>query len=389
VAQQASNSLGVPSGPVTSISVFAETLYDSNVASSGAALARERGLKPADEITTPSAVINLARVLLGQVVFLKGSAGYDFYSVNHTLDRERIDLTGGVNANLLTCEEVVSGEYRRSQVNLVDVATKAVSDAISAETVQGTVTCGGAIGLTPRISVSNTWRTNSAPQLQFSNDNILSVNAAMGYRQPAIGVVSVIGQFSEVEFPNVLYLTKGGDSLNGGFDIYSAGLTYDRHISARLDGSATVTYTWLEQNVSLIPGFEGYTYNVDFRYRVTPLLGAHVGFSRAALPSNETGANFYVDETYRADISYRVGPRINLRLRGYETFRQYGGVVDQPDNPTLLTKETIRGVGVSCAYNFTPHFSLSLDTGDEERHAELASFSYSAFHVGLTLAARY
>ena len=134
-----------------------------------------------------------------------------------------------------------------------------MSDAVQVETVTGVVSCGGAMGLTPTLSVSNTWRTNSAASLAETNSNFLSVNAGMGYRQPAVGVFSVTGQFGEVEFPNAQTPTKTG-LVTEGFDLYAAGVMYDRRIGARLDGSASISYTWIDQNLAGAPGFRGYTY---------------------------------------------------------------------------------------------------------------------------------
>lgn len=69
--------------------------YDTNVSRSSVALSETRDLARADYILRPEATASIIQPLGRQVVFLNGSAGYDFYRENDNLNRRRYDITAG------------------------------------------------------------------------------------------------------------------------------------------------------------------------------------------------------------------------------------------------------------------------------------------------------
>ena len=58
-----------------------------------------------------------------QELFLKGSAGYDFYARNKQLNSQDINLTGGVAARLLACKATLTGTVDDARTDLAQLAT--------------------------------------------------------------------------------------------------------------------------------------------------------------------------------------------------------------------------------------------------------------------------
>src|SRR5215469_8304399 len=59
--------------------------YDSNVAHTGAAIAKARGITPEDWLYNPSLLIDFVQPIGRNAAFLQGQAGYDFHQENSRL----------------------------------------------------------------------------------------------------------------------------------------------------------------------------------------------------------------------------------------------------------------------------------------------------------------
>src|SRR5687767_5378881 len=92
--------------------------YDDNVARSNAVTAALRGIEQEDFIYNPSVAVDIVQPFGRQAAFLRGSVGYDFYDKNDQLNRERIDLSGGVSSPLGPCRPTLGGSYKRQQSEL-------------------------------------------------------------------------------------------------------------------------------------------------------------------------------------------------------------------------------------------------------------------------------
>ncbi len=370
----------VPQGRETSIDVIGDILYNSNVAASSQAVAAARGLKLADEIFTPGVSAAIARPLGSQMLFLTGSAGYRFYAENTQLNRANIDLNAGTGGHIGVCEDTLIGGYRLQQSDLNQTQVNTTSNMVQIPVVSLTATCGRRIGFAPTASVSADWRINSADQLTPSNSRTFNATAGVAYRSPGIGVVSVYGQYGNSLFPNSEFLING-DLLTNGFQTFGGAIKYDRPIGARLELSASLGYTSLEQNLPNSRGFDGVTYSFDGTYRLGVRTTLHGRFARAALPSYQTNATFTVTELYELDAAYQASSRLEFSLRGSILDQTFEGA---PLNAAIgLTQETISEIMGKATFTPSRHLSLTLNTGWQQRDANETGLSYSAFLIGL------
>src|ERR1700755_3164540 len=123
-----------PSPETPPVTVLFSGTYFSNIAASSAAFAAARGLTRADVLYAPALNVNLVQPMGGLSLFLAWQAGYDIHQKNSILDRERLNLQAGADAQLEGCTATPSGSYSRFQSDLADlsvVATKNTQELIT------------------------------------------------------------------------------------------------------------------------------------------------------------------------------------------------------------------------------------------------------------------
>jgi hypothetical protein len=384
-AQQAPSAQSVPSSRVTEFELSTEVQYDSNIARSSREAAAARGLTVADELFTPSGDFTLARQFGRQILFVQGNASYVFHDHNSILDRENIDVTGGVNAHLARCQEIVTGGYQIQQADLADVSRQIVANVVETKSVGMTADCGRATGLAPTVTVNQTWRDYSAVGYAGNNANTTAVSAGLAYRRPALGSLSLFGSYSSTDFPDRPLSPVTTETF--GYEFYSVGLTYERRLGGRIQGIASVSYSELDGNSPTLPGFRGVTFSVDVTYQMRPRLVLHASASRATTPSGRIGSDYSVDEIYQADVTYSVGSRLSFGVTGVHKSQDFHG--DTVGPPLDLTHSIIDSAFATATFHLNRRISFILNAGDEERSANFPGESYSSTRVGLTVRVSY
>ena len=371
------------------IEVIADLIYDSNIAHSGAFLAQRRGILPSDESFRPSVSVNLGHRLGRQTLFLQGSLGYDFNRRNHILNRERIDLHPGVLLNIGRCGGSFAADYGRHQTDLANLALvnhvpelNIVKNAEDTEKLEGSATCGSGVGLAPTFDVYETWTHNSSSRLKFAASRSFSATAGLAYRQPVLGRVNLFGNFVRTDFPNRPVIGFGADLVDG-YDIYSGGLSFDRHIGARLDATVSMNYTSLKPRIPTSPGFKGFAYSANATYQFDPRLEVQFTLSRATLPSSRVGATFSVNNTLSGEFDYRVSPRLTLKVGGSHVHRSYPGALGTVIDD--LTKETVNSEFGDATYRLNRRVSLGLNVTHVLRDANFSQLSYTGNRVAFSV----
>lgn len=364
----------------TQVDLSANVIYDDNVSRSSGTLAAGRGLNASDVIFQPTIALNLARVFGRESAFIRGTLGYDFYDRNTQLNRENIDLSGGVNAQVLRCQEGVDVNYSRLQSDLADQAIGLVNNTRQDITVGGSVGCGGAIGLAPSASVTQTWITNSNALARTADSNTLAGTASLAYRRPSFGTISVFGSYSETTFPNQPLPTLG-PIQDYNYNVYAGGVAVNRRVGARIEANASISYSVLQSNAPGAGSFSGLTYSGDLTYHATSRLSADAFLSRSTNPSNRIGSNFSVNETYGLNINYSASNRLSFNLRGARSSSNYNSLTTGPAFD--LTRATTYNVGASAYYRLNRLLRLSINVQDIESTANFVGLSYSDQRVTL------
>jgi len=361
-----------------------EALYDSNVAESRAAIGPQP-VAPEDELLKPAVLLNLQRVLGRETAFLNGGAGYDFYRQNTFLNRERVDLEGGLRAPIAKCNGVLSGAFSRHQ-SALDELTSVVKNTEDLETVSLQDDCTRTVGFAPLFTVSQGWTQNSDLTRKTVDHRLFSAEGGVVYARPSLGQVSLFGAFEDATFPNAMTDVAGVERENG-YQAYAGGVRLTRRLGARIEGEALLSYQVLTPDLPTAKGFSGLTYSLDMTYRASARLRAHVILSRENAPSNRLGSAFSTDDAYSAAMVYEVGARLRLALDGAYRRRTYGSLT--PIAVTDLTRESVKSGGATLTYDLTAKLSLALKVEEEGRAADVTRLGYTSTRVGLTAEERF
>lgn len=371
----------VPDPASPPVTVLFSGTYFTNVAGSSETFAAARGLKRNDVLYSPSVNLNLAEPMGGLSLFATGQAGYDIHQRNSILDRERLNLSAGANAQVGGCTATPSAGYSRFQSDLADlsvIATKNTQEIVIGEL---DVTCGQFGRLVPSGSFTQTWAGNSALPYKPSDYRSTAGNGSLAYNAGSIGEISLIGEYAQTTYPHRAILGTAGLQSDG-YDHYSAGIHYQRPIGGSLEFGASLSQTWISYQ-GIGNNFSGITYDASLTYHASPRLNLSVLASRQTLPSNYLNAAYSVAESYSATAAYKLSTRLSANIGATSTHSNYTGAalltgVD-------LTSQTYQSFYGSLAYTLSPSFNVSLTAGQDQRHADVLGYSYSGAHIGLSL----
>lgn len=361
--------------------------YDTNVSRSSVALSETRDLARADYILRPEATASIVQPLGRQVVFLNGSAGYDFYRENDNLNRRRYDITAGGAAVTGPCMQQGSATFRAQQSDLSEVNLTTVQNYQKTVSYTLGATCGRPVGPTIGVALTRSDIKNSARILKVSDSTTAGVSASVGYRNPTLGAISAFYSYAETEQPN---RTIAGRPIGDGYHAESAGITLQRTFGSRLDVLASVGGQRVSRDFAP-PGIDrkitGISYNGGLTYRAGTRLTLNANASRSVQPSITPGKLY--DVTTRGDVGarYRLGSRFSISLNQ--------SIVDTKSNrdsalPGLaITKSTTYSTVGSIVYTQNQHASVAMDVRYDDRETDVPTFNYNAVRVGVTLAANF
>jgi hypothetical protein len=357
-----------------------EEEYQSNVAGGNAAVAALRGLKRDDFIFTPTALLDLFKPLGRESIYLDGSVGYNVFARNHVLDRENLNLSGGVNGELSACRATLTGAYIRGQKELQDITRSKVQDTLETASVGLNGVCGRGHGLQPTFSVSQSWTNNSLAQLNSQDYNTLGGSGGLDYVGPTFGTLSLFGQYQTTDFTNRILMVDLS-AFHDGFDTYGGGVRYVRQLGARIQGTVSVSYTSVKPFIGTTSGFNGLTYGADLTYRASGRLSFHGSVTRDVQPSNVFNATYFLETKSVVEANYSAGSRLRLNLGASEQDRTFEGA--DLTAITDLKSDSYKSLYGSITYALRK-FYLTLNASNNLRTANIAGLSYTDNRIGLT-----
>ncbi len=166
-----------------------------------------------------------------------------------------------------------------------------------------------------------------------------------------------------------------------GYTTAAGGARFAHNVGSRIQGSVSVSYSSLAQEVKTVPGYSGLTYEGDLSYKVSSRLIAHANAARSTVPSDRIGANFSINDEYQADITYNLGSRINLKLLGSSRLHNYKGAPSQ--TPVDLTREVADSISFDANYKINRRFDVGLIVTEQRRTANFPGLTYTGTTVEL------
>lgn len=354
--------------------------HDTNVARSSDAQAALRGVTPEDTIFTPSASIDYVTPIGRQSLFLKGTAGYAFYDKNTDLNRERLDFVGGGIFGVGPCSTTLTGQYTRGLRQIDDpVLDDDVRNIQEHKRIGAEVACSRPTGIGVRFAASKGWTDNSARTMVDADYEATSLSGGVTYSRPALGVVTAFVSYDKTEYPNRLF--------SSGYELNSYGLSFDRELGARIQGTVTVAYATVDQLGEPLPGagdgsYSTTTYGGNVSYRASSRLMLQASFNRNIKPSSGFGQSYDKATDYGLNADYDLGSRIRLTLGARQVERDSGGTVVV--SPFQLTSSKTKSVYGAARYSQSDRLSFTLKASREERTTNTPQFDYTSNRVGLS-----
>lgn len=367
-------------GKQLNINVSAEVRHNSNIARTTAATAAQRGLSRSDEKFSPSLNVNLGLPFAAHNFSLSGGVGYDFHRRNTRLDRERIQLGSALALSLSPCTPSFNGQISRRQSDLGDsggttaIGANTVSNAETQWSLGGSVACGKSFGLRPTAGITYQDSSNSNPQRELTNKHITTYMLGMGYLHPSIGDIQLFAQQREVDY--VKQLQPNGNRQR------SYGVSFSRNIGARLQGSASISWSDVKSRQPGVRGYHGVNWSGDLTLKATPRLQVHTVLGRSISSTLAVAANYNVATNYGIDATYALTPRINFSTGYSHTKRKFQGSFD-PLAINVLTNDRKQSIFGSIDYLFSPKLKFILSGGHDVRNANGTFYDYHNNQIGL------
>ena len=371
------------------VSLNARIDYNTNLPRVSEAEAKARHLVLEDTTYVPSVNLDLRLPIGRQAFFASGSAGYDYHESNSQLDSERVALTAGFDTRLGPCRNRLSGSYQSSLSDLQDInLASAVTDQLEIKTAGLDVKCARPTGLGVTFGATETWTSHDLTQLAQQESRSEHYTAGLTYGRPALGNLTLFGSYGRTKFPRRPLIS----GIEPGYEVNAGGLTYDRHLGARIEGTVTISYSEVSQLVIdpafPVKDFSGATYSADLQYRPAPRLSTSLSFQRQVEPSNRLGNNYDLRTLYRLSGSYELGRRIRLTL-GVERSDSDSSGGSAVAAANLLTKSRTNSAFGGIGYDLSRRVGVNLDARQEERKTNNARYNYDDTNVALSVHLKY
>lgn len=373
-----------------------DVAYESNAFGLSDALIRQGRLdnRSKDDISVnPSLQLDIALPFGRQSAYLRGVIGYDFYLNNPGLERERIQLDGGVNLQVGSgCSGGVNASYGRFRANPGDVFVVQGGPRIRSINTQESrsfgarAQCGGAIGLTPSIGYQHSENRNASDFFAANDSNSDSFDASLGYSRPSLGRISIYGTYTTAEYPNRNIFSIPGNipgAPKDGVESYSAGARFERSIGTRISGAIAAGYTWVNPKNVFSSKFRGSSYSANINIRPYDSMTVDLIASRSAEVSNTVFASYSLSEVYALNGTYRLNRKVSANFGSSYQIRDYRGQVSSVDGVELLSQDKfIRGY-VGLAYDLNRRIRLNGLFSQTRRKADNPLFNFNNTTVSL------
>lgn len=368
------------------VQLSANVTHDSNIARASESVAAARGIDQADVIGDLLAVLDVNTQLGPQTAYITGTIGYQTFQQNSQFDGGHADLKAGVSRKVGRCDIGVSGAYASAQSNLADISFEEPDNILERRLVDATFGCSQLVGFAPTLRVSEEWVENSAFSRQESNSNTQAGRLGVTYRRPALGAISIYAEYQETEYPNRLVLV-GGELVPDGYTVQTEGVTYERELGARLQGSVFGSYTTLQPELATVPDFEGFTYGGTLTYRMGSRITANFAFSRDVKPSDRLDSTYALTDALSLQATYALGHRVSLSVGGEYQDSQIEGANLQPG--VDVTDDKTRMAFGAVNFKLNERISFAFDARVEDREADVAGFDYRSERVGVSAIAAF
>lgn len=371
-----------------SLSANVTARYESNVARiDDPVLLAQRGIEKEDIRVSPSLQLDMARNIGRHLLGLRAYLGYDFYTRNTQLNRERLLVEPYAYVNLPVCDLAIDAAVGRRLSELGDVIvigpdpTVGLDNTETTKRIVGRVICWESYGLRPTFEAERSVGDNSHPLRQISDYRVARIQPGVGYASPALGEISIYAVRQDTDLPNQL-LPNGEIS---GFTLRGFGASYRRAIGTRLNFNGSISHV----EVTPYGGSQGSRSGVNGSLALTLLASERLQFTafanRSFTSTLTSNATYELQQGYGLTANYAANDRLRFRIGGSHAPRRLFYSVTPVG--AFIESQTQTDIFAGATYTLNRRLRFTLDGGYQKRDADLNIFDYDGYYaaVGLSL----
>lgn len=371
-------------GDTNDLTIGVTARYDSNVArTDDPTLIAQRGVTRDDVRISPNVQLNAARSLGRHLVGIRAYLGYDFYTTNSRLNRERLQIEPYAYVDLPVCDLAVDASVGRRLSELGDILILGANpgdvfdNTETTKRVVGRVICGETYGLRPSFEYERASGDNSLPIRQVSDYRITRYQPGVGYSSPGLGEISVYAVKIDTDLPNQLQ----PNGQISGFSQRGFGLSYRRAIGSRLNFNGSVSHVEVEPYGAPQTGRSGINGSIALTLLASERLQLTAFANRAFTSSLTSNASYELQEGYGLSANYAASSRLRFRLGGQIAPRQlFYGVTPVG---AFIEEQTLTDIFAGATYNLNRRVRFSVDGGYQKRDANLNVFDYDGYYASV------
>ncbi|MBC7521773.1 MAG: outer membrane beta-barrel protein [Sandarakinorhabdus sp.] len=405
------SALNLPGIGGYSLNASLRTLYDSNMLRLGDGLTPRPGRQKADFRFSPSVSGEIGVPIGRQNVFFSGTLGRDYFLHNTGLDRNRYQLSGGVNLVAGTrCSATGNVTYGSRQLLNSDLAE--FTPSVRKSLLYGaSANCRSAAGISFGGNVRRSEFRNSDASRSSLDLNSTAYGLNVGYGMGGLGRFELSGNVSRVSYINRSILLPDGTSDTDGVKLMSGRIGYQRELGTRMSLTAGLSYFTTKPDPQTIlqpigftlppdppgvivapvtrPSRSGLGYDMQIAYHPSQRLAATFAARRSASASPNVGAQSTVSTSFLADIDYKLGSGISLSTgASYGKHEYQNAVIDAPDRFRRRIGDNISRVYGSVRYS-RRLLSVGAEVSYQKRKSNPDDFSFSSVSGSLNMILRF
>ncbi len=377
-AQAAGGSITPPAGTKRfAADVRGNVAYATNIAGGDETIAAIRRIRPSDVTFQSGATLKFQLLSGRNVLFLTGTADARRHVHNKILDGEDYQVTAGAGSQLGPCSGLVGASFARRRSLVEDLALPVASNITEQPLASVSMSCGsGAVIGSLQASAEKV--RNRGKQQGFVDSDTRSGAASVGYRNATLGDISLIAQYSKVDYgDDLLNALPSGLSATQDFEQYGVGVQYARKIGMRLSGTAAVLVNQLNATSTKSTGISG---NAALEYRATPRVQLSLVYDRSNEASVLVNTSYLYVQSVDFNVKYRLSQRISLSAGIRGSRDQYRGGITSPLQ--IRDSEQLSG-NVSGSINIGRNAQIMLSAEHVDRKSDVRTYDFTSDNVTL------
>ncbi|MFT3965873.1 MAG: porin [Sphingobium sp.] len=368
IASPAFAQVDVPPDGLT-VTPTVRLMYDSNV------LRQNQNNYPGDldgTRITPSIDATFRRQFGLHQVTVVGTLGYDFYSKQDFLNRERIAVAANADIKATGyCHVKPNGTLDFSQSNLADQG-EIVGNTQRTQNYRVTFDCDKPYSFYPVVTVGYLFTQNSSNRRRVFDVNTFEVSGGIGYNKPSLGDIQLTASYERYRRPNVDEVIPG---LRDGAENYAFGARFSRAVAPRLSWHIGANYFTTKPRALTLARFKGVGLSGGFNFHPSPNLSIVGDGSRSSRNQGSTGATFIIETRYSLRANAKIGARSTLTGGASISNRQFKGELLLDTNVRRIA-DTTTTLNIGYRYTLRDRLQIGTELRHEWRTSKAAVYEY-------------